>query len=342
MSSIVSSDLKVENLEHYKSSENVPSQIANEPQNLLKASFQGSESFTTRVRRFSVLRPSSSIPAVNNVGNILNAISNDGTGQEKKEKNSVYLSKPTSSPLSAKTWFAIGMMPVIGITVPYFLWAIDIPSYRISGDYFVAYDYFRTLFFPTPNQSRAVMESILQTMGFLFGILITVVGIVLQLATTRFSSQVTGLFFGDLIITSSLAYIMMCNAFTFWVYLSISERYNPRSSVILSLIMGISNLVLLFPFFAYMFSFLEADKVIEKMMDRGIKAAAEGFEDSAKADSSQIKAAKAVENLMEAANKGVEKRDKIIASQIVDALCAVFIEYCEYKAGSICVLVVDK
>jgi uncharacterized membrane protein len=181
-----------------------------------------------------------------------------------------------------------------------------------------------------------LMESVVGTMGFLFGLIITVVGIMLQVSTNRFSSQITSLFFRDLVVALSLGSIMLSNSYSLWVYLAISTRYVPRAAVLVALFLTVSQLILLFPFFAYMFSFMETDKVIQKIMSIGLFAAAESFTNPKKSiDKQQVKTAKTIENLMEAANKAVEKKDKIISAQIVNALCALMISYAENKAGKL-------
>jgi hypothetical protein len=68
-------------------------------------------------------------------------------------------------------------------------------------------------------------------MSVIFGLLITVIGVIVQLSAKRFTSHVTSLFFRDPTIGLSLSYVVFCNAFGFWVYLSIGDFYVPRASV---------------------------------------------------------------------------------------------------------------
>lgn len=83
-------------------------------------------------------------------------------------------------------------------------------------------------FFPDVDQGRSVTEAVLNTMSVIFGLLITVIGIIVQLSANRFTSHVTSLFFRDPTIALALSYVVFCNAFGFWVYLSIGDNYVPR------------------------------------------------------------------------------------------------------------------
>ncbi len=173
-------------------------------------------------------------------------------------------------------------------------------------------------------------------MSVIFGLLITVIGIIVQLSANRFTSHVTSLFFRDPTIGLSLSYVVFCNAFGFWVYMSIGDYYVPRASVVLCILMVNTQLLLLFPFLAYLFYFLDPEKVVTKIMMSGLKAASESISETSKEiDKHQVKATQSVEHLMDAANSALKKKDKNISAEIVDALCSFTMHYGNYKVKTV-------
>src|SRR5690606_27878168 len=102
--------------------------------------------------------------------------------------------------------------------------------------------------------------------------------------------------------------------------------------VVLSLLMVTSHLLLIFPFLAYLFYFLEPDKVVTTIMMAGLNAASESVNNHGKdIEKQQVKATLAVEHLMDAAGSALKKKDKNITAEIVDALCSFTIHYGLYK-----------
>ena len=165
-------------------------------------------------------------------------------------------------------------------------------------------------------------------MSVIFGLLVTIVGIILQLSAGRFTGHVTALFFRDVKIGMALSYAVFCNAFSFWVYLSIGRNFVPRTAVVLCVMLVMTQLIMIFPFLQYLFFFLEPDKVVSKIMKNGLKAASAGLvANGENLEKGQVKAIMSVEHLIDAANGALKKKDKNITSEIVDALCSFTMHY---------------
>jgi hypothetical protein len=86
-----------------------------------------------------------------------------------------------------------------------------------------------------------------------------------------------------------LGFVIFCNVFGFWVYLSIGDFYVPRTSVAILCLMVSAQLVCLFPFLSYLFYFLEPDKVVTKIMSSGLEAAYEAAKDKSSQDIDKLK-----------------------------------------------------
>lgn len=225
------------------------------------------------------------------------------------------------------------IIPVLSIIFILICFGLDkMTENWIGRDSFILWDLLISTFAPDVNQGRSMVEAILNTMSVIFGLLITVIGIILQLSVNRFTSHVTQLFFNNTIIGLFLTYILFCNCFSFWVYLTISDVYVPRTAVIMSLLMVITHLTGLFPFLAYLFYFLEPDQVVREIMVTGLAAAQDSINHHGRdLDKQQVRATMAVEHLMDAANSALKRKDKNITAEIVDALCSYLIHYGTFK-----------
>ena len=127
--------------------------------------------------------------------------------------------------------------------------------------------------------------------------------------------------------------------------MSIADAYVPHISVIFAVLMIDGFYVLLFPFLAYLFFFLDPKKVVSKIMLNGLKAAADSINDQGNCKlvwkvknligrnvtRHQVKATLAIEHLMDAGSSALRRRDKNISADIVDALCSFSMAYGHYK-----------
>eukprot|EP01116_Phalansterium_solitarium_P022085 TRINITY_DN7166_c0_g1_i1.p1 TRINITY_DN7166_c0_g1~~TRINITY_DN7166_c0_g1_i1.p1 ORF type:complete len:722 (-),score=241.38 TRINITY_DN7166_c0_g1_i1:267-2432(-) len=249
------------------------------------------------------------------------------------DQNPYVFARKPSFELSNLVWLIIGLLPLFSWIVLTLCFAIDLTTEQFSGTRFTIYDLIWSTFNPEITQGRLVVEVVLNTMSVIFGLLITVIGIILQLAATRFTSVVTQPFFRDARTGMSLSYVVFCNAFLCWTYLSMGNDYWPRTSVVMGMVMVTSHLALLFPFLAYLFWFMDPEKVVMKIMTNGLEAAAESINDRSGRDTDkhQGKATLAIEHLVDAAMNALDRKDKIITAEIVDALCSFAILYGNYK-----------
>ncbi|KAH3763420.1 hypothetical protein Pelo_4754 [Pelomyxa schiedti] len=187
---------------------------------------------------------------------------------------------------------------------------------------------------PTPDQSRSVLQSVINMMAFIFGLLVTIIGITLQFAADRTTKHVQALFFQDKFILSVLGFSLLGNAFVTWVYLELGDLHSPRIAVVLSVIISNVQFVLLFPFLSYLFVFLEPEKVANNLMESGLNAAIQSINASGLNDKqiifNQVQTTLSIEYLMDAAISSIKKRQRNVSAEIVDALCSFCMHYLFY------------
>ncbi|MCB9717373.1 MAG: DUF2254 domain-containing protein [Myxococcales bacterium] len=184
------------------------------------------------------------------------------------------------------------------------------------------------------DQARNTLGGLGEVMAAVLGLALTVSSIIVQLAATRFTPHITSLFFRARTNLLVLGFFVTCNVYVLWVNFSVGDTYLPRWGVLFSMLLMTASLLLLFPYFAYVFDFLDPEKIVGRIMDDGLAAATPIRGRAAMAiEARQSRAVEAVEHLANVGLNALQQKDKGIASDAVDALCEFGIRYGETKAA---------
>ena len=153
------------------------------------------------------------------------------------------------------------------------------------------------------------------------GIVITVVSIIVQLAAGRYAG-VTRRFVRDRVNLGILAYYVIVCVFAIWVSMAIGHGFVPNATLLTLMVATSLGLSLMAPYFGYVFWFLEPQNIIARIR-RGAESAALGgarLSDAAAAERAQIEVVASVEELTDIVSSSISNKDKVIASNAVDAL----------------------
>lgn len=167
------------------------------------------------------------------------------------------------------------------------------------------------------------LGSLAQVIVAVLGIAITVVSIVVQLAATRYTSRIADMFFRDRTNLAIMGFFVVACLNAVWVSLAVTSTYVPRATVAMSVALVTGSLLLLIPYFAYVFDFLDPEKVIVRIAQQGIDAA---FGRRLKArertdvPTRQALCMSSLEHLADIAVNAVAQKDKVIASHATAAL----------------------
>lgn len=168
----------------------------------------------------------------------------------------------------------------------------------------------------------------------IFGIVITVCSIIVQLTADRYTG-VAGLFLRDRTNTMVAAYYVITCVLSVWLSASQQPDYIPPITVVLALSLTTGGVVLMVPYFAYVFWFLEPQNLISRIRGEAIAIAGNSAthtdEHSAAAQATIIDA---LEELTDITSNSISGKDKIIASAAVDALRDLAIEYLRVKQNA--------
>lgn len=167
------------------------------------------------------------------------------------------------------------------------------------------------------------------------GIVISVVSIVVQLSAERHPG-VTAMFFKDRTNILVMAFYVIACVSGVWVSLSIHADFVPRVTVTAMMCTTTACLVIMAPYFAYVFRFLEPVNIIARIRRDAFRVVQRGARSSDADERAHAQAAVigAMEELTDITSSSVSGKDKIIASRAVDALKDLMVEYQRFKKSA--------
>jgi Predicted membrane protein (DUF2254) len=158
-------------------------------------------------------------------------------------------------------------------------------------------------------------------MAAVFGIVITVVSIIVQLSANRFSG-VTHLFFGDRVNLVVMTYYIIVCIFGVWLSPALHRDHAPVTPLTAMLVLDTVGIAMMMPYFGYVFWFLEPMNIVSRIRRGALAAARRGCHeaDATKCFKGQAEALARIEQLTDISTNSISGKDKIIASGAVDAL----------------------
>jgi hypothetical protein len=202
---------------------------------------------------------------------------------------------------------------------------------------FYLYDFHRLA--KTGNPIAAIFEfdtetlqntlgSMAQTVAAVLGIVITVASIVVQLAATRYTPRIADMFFRDRTNLMVLGFFVIVCINAVWVSVVVEKDFQPTISIIFTMFSVTASLLLMVPYFAYVFDFLDPDRVISRIQREAVAAAiGERHRGEKSTADLQGTALRGVEQLSDIAVNAVSQKDKAIASGTIDALRDLLVTY---------------
>lgn len=165
-----------------------------------------------------------------------------------------------------------------------------------------------------------------------FGIVITVVSIIVQLSADRFTG-VTRMFFADRLNLSVMGYYIIVCVYGVWLSPSLHSDHVPQSALLAMLVFSTFGLAMMAPYFGYVFWFLEPMNIIRRIGKRAFTAVRSNAHStrSESAFGAQARVLACLEELTDISSNSIGGKDKIIASGAVDALKDFAISYIEQK-----------
>lgn len=178
--------------------------------------------------------------------------------------------------------------------------------------------------------AQNALGNLAQVVVAVLGIVITVVSIVVQLASTRYTPRITPMFFRDRKNLGMLGFFVVTCILSLWVSLSVSRLLVPRNAIAVTLLLVTLSLLLIIPYFAYVFNFLDPEKIILRIRDQTLIHSVSEHE---RLESRQRAVLDGIEQLSDVAVNAITSRDQLIAASAVDALKDFCVGYLPLKVA---------
>lgn len=164
------------------------------------------------------------------------------------------------------------------------------------------------------------------------GIVITVVSLLVQLTSERYTG-VAQMFLRDRTNVVVMSYYVVTCCVGVFTSLSLHSTFVPRATVFAILAATVFGLVIMLPYFMYVFRFLAPTNLVTRIQTEAIgrvfSAATE--RDPEAIASGQAPAIAALEELTDITSNSISGKDKIIASRAVDAIKDFVVRYLDVK-----------
>jgi hypothetical protein len=159
-----------------------------------------------------------------------------------------------------------------------------------------------------------------QVVAAILGIVITVVSIVVQLAATRYTPRLADMFFRDRTNLGVLGFFVVACINAVWVSVSVAHTFLPKVSIIFTMVLVTASLLIMVPYFAYVFDFLDPDRVVGRIQEGAVASALGRGRLLGDMADRQVRALTGVEQLSDISINAASQKDKAIASGAVDAI----------------------
>ena len=162
------------------------------------------------------------------------------------------VSRPRSRSLVTLGFFAAFAVAAFSAVWLFDYFVLDGQRHASAGPFLQLIDY-------DAETMQNALGSLSQVIAAVLGIAITVVSIVVQLAATRYTSRVADLFFRDRINLGVMGFFVVACVEALWVSFTVRRDYVPQATITATVIMASGSVLLLVPYFAFVFDFLDPE-----------------------------------------------------------------------------------
>lgn len=170
-----------------------------------------------------------------------------------------------------------------------------------------------------PNVVNTLSTFAEVTIGIV-AISLTVVTIIVELASTRYTPRITELFIRDRVNVVMMSLFVGSALFIIWVDISLYGDYIPRWMVLSELLIISINLLVILPYFAYVFDFLLPRRIIDRIERHSSQAIRKVISNESKVGQAQLAVRSSIEQLGDIGVHSIASKDKDIAITAIGGL----------------------
>jgi hypothetical protein len=224
------------------------------------------------------------------------------------------------------------MVVVIAVAITFCTAFYVLDSLLFGADLHSASSIFQHYLSFDPVLITDALPTLGMTIVAVLGIVLTVVAIIVQLSSERYTS-VAIMFLREPVHIAVISFYIVASLCAVWLSVTLRPDFVPRSLLLLVMILTSLGLAGMLPYFAYTFWFLEPGNIIDRLRRNTARLTARGLEaqEPEEANRMQRRVLEKMEEITDIANNSIEGRDKIIAGAAVDALCDFAVDYVATK-----------
>ncbi len=190
----------------------------------------------------------------------------------------------------------------------------------------------RLFFSPNPDSAANTLSNAGKIVAAVLAIAITVVAIVVELAANRYTHRITELFVSAPINFLVMGFFVVTALQSLWVTLTFDTEHGfvPRVGTTVSMVMLAACLLILLPYFGFVFAFLNPIQILDRIRAQTLRTIQKRGTGTA---GRQQEAVRGVEQIADVGLNAMENNDKGVSMASVDALQSMVVEYQGIRQG---------
>jgi hypothetical protein len=181
----------------------------------------------------------------------------------------------------------------------------------------------------SPDASADILATTTELLAGILAVAITVAAIVVELAATRYSHRITKHFIAEPVNIAVMSLFLLTTILSVWLAATLGDSAGdalvPNAGIGITLILETLSLLVLLPYFYFVFSFISPLSIIQKLQTDAQRNFTRVTARSARR--LQVSLLEAVDELQDIARSAADQGDTRISMAAVDALTDVMIEY---------------
>ena len=181
----------------------------------------------------------------------------------------------------------------------------------------------------SPDASADILATTTELLAGILAVAITVAAIVVELAATRYSHRITKHFIAEPVNIAVMSLFLLTTILSVWLAATLGDSAGdalvPNAGIGITLILETLSLLILLPYFYFVFSFISPLSIIQKLRTDAQRNFTRVTARSARR--LQVSLLEAVDELQDIARSAADQGDTRISMAAVDALTDVMIEY---------------
>ncbi len=184
---------------------------------------------------------------------------------------------------------------------------------------------------PNPVSAASTLANAGEIVAGVLAMAITVAAIVVELASTRYTHRITELFIAEPTNFLVTGFFVVAALQGLWVTLTFdpSVDFVPHWGIALAMVLLTISLLILIPYFAFIFHFLQPDTILARIRTHTLDV----VRASRGAPRAKAEAIRGIEQLADVALNAMESKDKGVSMMSVEALRQLTEEYQALRGG---------